>query len=171
MNWGMPMKAPLKTLAVCASGLLIAACANAPAEVAEVKADPRQREEVPALCFQSQIKNWRPSGDDAVILTMAGRKAVEYRIELIGGCDPGDQRMTAAFATPDGGCLRPGATLSMVSVTGGMIPAAYTGSSGIAGHAGTCSVRSIHVWERGAVGGDGGFPFGIPLSAGMASAR
>jgi len=104
------MQTMLKTLiAACASVAVAAACSSAPAQTAEnAKPDPRQGPEVKNICFGSQIRDWRENDRSSVIVEAASRK--EYKLQLIGGCEPQNAFMSIGLISRFGGgsCLTPG---------------------------------------------------------------
>ncbi|RYG35144.1 MAG: hypothetical protein EON93_07015 [Burkholderiales bacterium] len=105
------MLTPVKGIfAACASAVLLAAaCSSTPDEAAANKpADPRQGAEVKNVCFTSQIRDWRENDRQSVIVTVGNRK--EYKLSLIGGCDPGDAFTSIGLISRFGGgsCLTPG---------------------------------------------------------------
>ena len=99
-------------LAACASTLfVVAACSTAPVETADAKPDVRQGAEVRNICFGSQIRNWRPNDRQSVIVEASSRK--EYKLDLMGGCDPDSAFMSIGLISRFGGgsCLDVGDTL------------------------------------------------------------
>lgn len=152
------MTQAIKTILVaCASVLVTGGCSSAPAETAEAKPDLRQREEVSSICFQSQIKDWRPNDHRSLIVHMKSND--EFKLQLIGACNPRDNQLSLAFTNPDGGaCVQSGSTLMLLS---GLKPTQPDGPRG----GGSCSIRKIYRWERGANNGFG--PLDVPLSAAM----
>lgn len=104
------MQTLLKTiLAACASLVIAAACSTAPVQTAEnTKPDPRQGPEVKNICFGSQIRDWHANDRDSVIVEAGSRK--EYKLQLIGGCEPQNAFMSIGLISRFGGgsCLAPG---------------------------------------------------------------
>lgn len=105
------MLTPLKAvLTACVSTLFIAAaCSSTPTETADNKpADPRQGAEVKNMCFTSQIRDWRANDRNSVIVSTGNKK--EYKLELVGGCDPGDAFTSIGIISRFGGgsCLSSG---------------------------------------------------------------
>lgn len=116
---------------VAGAALLAAACATPSVETAEARPDPRQREEVRNICFQSQVKNWRKHDDHSVIIKV-GRKD-EYKLDLIGACIPDDAKVAIRIGS-DG----PGASPCI--------------ESGVTPVMGSCVVRKIYKWDARATG-------------------
>lgn len=104
------MQTMLKTiLTACASLVIAAACSTAPDQTAEnTKPDPRQGPEVKNICFGSQIRNWRENDRSSVIVEAASRK--EYKLQLLGGCEPQNAFMSIGLISRFGGgsCLTTG---------------------------------------------------------------
>jgi len=120
-------------IAACASALLAAACTTPPTETAEAKPDPRQGKEVRQICFNSQIRNWRENDRKSVIVE--ARVNDEYKLELIGTCQPEDAFLNIGLVTRVGGgsCLSSGDQL--------VTDTRYDGS---------CSIRRIYEWHKDA---------------------
>ena len=55
-------------------------------EMAEAEPDTRQGEQFSQICFSSQIRNWRENDRNSI--TEEQGRNVEFKINLIGGCDP-----------------------------------------------------------------------------------
>lgn len=128
------MQITLKTiLAACASTMFIAACSTAPVETAEKKPDLRQGEEVNNICFQTQIRNWRALDHKSIIVEKGLNE--EYKLDLIGTCDPQDAFTTIGLVSRIGGgsCLESGDKL--------LTDSRYDGS---------CSIRKIYKWNKDA---------------------
>ncbi len=99
-------------LAACAAtAIAAAACSSTPTQTADAKPDPRQGAEVRNICFGSQIRNWRENDRSSVIVEAASRK--EYKLELIGGCEPQNAFTSIGLISRFGGgsCLETGDTL------------------------------------------------------------
>ncbi|MDZ4760931.1 MAG: DUF6491 family protein [Alphaproteobacteria bacterium] len=122
-------------IVAASAALLFAACqSNAPAETAEAAPDARQGAEVQQVCFNSQIRNWRMADRDSVIIEKGVRD--EYRLELIGTCEPNNAFTTIGLISRGGGsCLSRGDTL-------------VTDERSIGG---SCSIRRIHEWNKDAL--------------------
>jgi hypothetical protein len=120
-------------IAACASALLAAACTTPPAETADAKPDPRQGEEVRQICFNQQIRNWRENDRKSIIVEKGVRD--EYKLELIGTCEPEDAFINIGLVSRVGGgtCLSAGDRL--------VTDARYDGS---------CSIRRIFKWNKDA---------------------
>jgi hypothetical protein len=133
---GMPMIHTLKTiLAAGASTLFIAGCSTAPTETAQTKTpDPRQGAEVRNICFQSQIRNWKALDDRSVIVEKNFKE--EYKLDLIGTCQPRDAFTSIGLISRVGGgsCLETGDKL--------VTDARYND--------GSCSIRRIYEWHKDA---------------------
>lgn len=111
----MPVTHAIKTVLVaCASALVIGGCSSAPVETAEAKPDLRQRVDVSSICFQSEIKDWRGNDHRALIVHMKSNG--EFKLQLIGACNPRGNQLSLAFTNPDGGaCLQPVSALMLLS--------------------------------------------------------
>jgi hypothetical protein len=130
---GMHMRQNMKLLAAAAVAALFAGCTTPPAEMADAKPDPRQGEEVRQICFTSQIRNWRENDNRSVIVEARVRD--EYKLELIGTCQPRDAFTSIGLVSRGGGsCLSTGDTL--------ITDARYND--------GSCSVRRIYKWNKDA---------------------
>ncbi|MDP3495516.1 MAG: DUF6491 family protein [Hyphomonadaceae bacterium] len=122
-------------LAACAStAFFTAACSSSPAQTADAKPDPRQGEQVKNICFQSQIRSWREN-DRSSIIVEKGMKD-EYKLELVGACQPDNALFSVALVSRFGGgsCLGPGDQLQT--------DARYDGP---------CSIHRIYKWNKDAV--------------------
>lgn len=131
------MKFGLKTIvAACASALFLAGCSTAPAGTAqaEKKPDPRQGKEVRSICFQSQIRNWKALDNRSIIVEKTFKE--EYKLDLIGTCQPQDAFTTIGLISRIGGgsCLQAGDRL--------ITDARYND--------GSCSIREIYEWHKDA---------------------
>jgi len=130
---GLQMTTKFSYILAAAAASLLAGCATPPTDVAEAKADPRQGEEVRQVCFTQQIRNWRENDRRSVIVEVGVRD--EYKLDLIGTCDPGDAFTSIGLVSRGGGsCLSSGDTL--------VTDARYLG--------GTCSVQKIYKWNKNA---------------------
>lgn len=120
-------------LAACAGGLFAAACSTPATETADAKPDPRQGKEVRQICFNSQIRNWRENDRKSVIVEKAVND--EYKLELIGTCQPDDAFLSIGLVSRVGGgtCLSEGDKL--------VTDARYDGS---------CSISRIYEWHKDA---------------------
>ncbi len=121
-------------VAGCAAAMFAAACSSAPTtEAADAKPDVRQGAEVRNICFQSQIRSWRELDNRSVIVEVGASK--EYKLELIGGCQPRDAFTQIGLVSRGGGsCLSTGDKLVTDERYG---PAA-------------CSIRRIYEWNKDA---------------------
>lgn len=124
----------IKSGLAAALAVTLAACASPPpAEVAEAKPDPRQGEEVNNICFTQQIRNWRELDNRSVIVEANVRD--EYKLDLIGTCQPRDAFLNIGLISRGGGsCLSRGDTL----VTDSRF------------NEGSCSIRRIYKWNKDA---------------------
>jgi hypothetical protein len=130
---GMHMRQNMKLLAAAAVAALFAGCTTPPTEMADAKPDPRQGEEVRQICFTSQIRNWRENDNRSVIVEARVRD--EYKLELIGTCQPRDAFTSIGLVSRGGGsCLSTGDTL--------ITDARYND--------GSCSIRRIYKWNKDA---------------------
>lgn len=118
-------------ITIVSAALLAAACQSAPADKAEAKKpDPRQGKEVSQICFQSQIRSWKELDRTSVIVEKGVKE--EFKLDLIGTCDPGDAFTTIGLISRGGGsCLSRGDQL--------VTDARYND--------GACSIRSIYEWN------------------------
>jgi hypothetical protein len=119
-------------VAACASAL-VAACTTPPTETAEAKPDPRQGKEVRQICFNQQIRNWRENDRRSIIVEKGVNE--EYKLDLIGTCEPSDAFLSVGLVSRVGGgtCLSSGDRL--------VTDARYDGS---------CSIRRIYEWHKDA---------------------
>lgn len=117
-------------LTAMTAALLAAACQSAPTDTAKAeKPDPRQGEEVSQICFQSQIRSWKELDNKSVIVEKGVRE--EYKLDLIGPCQPDDAFTSIGLISRGGGsCLSRGDQL--------VTDARYND--------GTCSIRRIYKW-------------------------
>ncbi len=121
--------------AACAA-ILFTGCttptAKTPEQLAEAaKPDPRQGEEVRNICFAQQIRSWRALDRRSVIVESSVRN--EYKLDLIGGCQPDDAFMSIGLISRVGGgsCLESGDQL--------VTDARYS--------MGSCMIRKIYKWN------------------------
>lgn len=130
------MRTSLKaTLAACASTLFIAAaCSSTPAGNENKPVDPRQGAEVKQMCFTSQIRDWRENDRDSVIVSTGNKK--EYKLDLIGGCEPGDAFTSIGIISRFGG----GSCLS----SGDQLVTDTRFANGV------CQVQRIYEWNKDA---------------------
>jgi len=119
--------------------MFAAACSSAPAsDMADTKPDARQGAEVRNICFQSQIRSWRDLDNRSVIVEVGSSK--EYKLDLIGTCQPKDAFTQIGLVSRGGGsCLSTGDTL--------VTDERYSG--------GSCSIRRIYEWNKDAKPADG----------------
>ncbi len=119
------------------AALLMAACetpaSTAARKEAEAKPDPRQGKEVSQICFNQQIRNWRQNDRQSVIVEKGVRD--EYKLDLIGTCEPDDAFTTIGLISRIGGgsCLSNGDKL--------VTDTRYDGA---------CSIRRIYEWHKDA---------------------
>jgi hypothetical protein len=120
-------------IAACASALLVASCTTPPTETAEAKPDPRQGKEVRQICFNQQIRNWRENDRRSIIVEKGVNE--EYKLDLIGTCEPEDAFLNIGLISRVGGgsCLSSGDKL--------VTDARFDGS---------CSIRRIYEWHKDA---------------------
>ncbi len=120
-------------VAASAAALFSAACTTPPAQMADAEPDPRQGEEVRNICFQSQIRNWRQLDNKSVIVEVGVHD--EYKLELIGTCQPNDAFLQIGLVSRSGSsCLSTGDKL--------VTDARYND--------GSCSIRRIYKWNEDA---------------------
>lgn len=124
---------PKLILAACAA-TLFAACTTPATQTAEANPDPRQGEAVRNICFSQQIRNWRELDRRSVIVEVSGKE--EYKLDLIGACQPGDAFTSIGLISRVGGgsCLEPGDKL----VTDSRLDM------------GPCSISRIYKWNKDA---------------------
>lgn len=118
-----------------AAVLMAAACqspASTDADMADAEPDPRQGEEVSQICFNGQIRNWRELDRKSVIVEK--NHNTEYKLELIGTCDPTQAFTTVGLVTRGASsCLSRGDRLITDEDFGG-----------------SCSIRRIYEWNEDA---------------------
>ena len=116
------------------AAILLAACASPPAQTADARPDPRQGEEVNNICFTQQIRNWRENDRRSIIVEVGVRD--EYKLELIGTCQPQDAFLSVGLVGRVGGgsCLERGDRL--------VTDARYND--------GSCSIQRIYKWNKDA---------------------
>ena len=123
-----------KFLFAATAAALLAGCATPPVDTADAKPDPRQGEEVNNICFAQQIRNWRENDNRSVIVE--ARLNDEYKLELIGTCNPRDAFLNIGLVSRGGSsCLSTGDKL--------VTDARYND--------GSCSIRRIYKWNKDAV--------------------
>ena len=123
-----------KFLFAATAAALLAGCATPPVDTADAKPDPRQGEEVNNICFAQQIRNWRENDNRSVIVE--ARLNDEYKLELIGTCNPRDAFLNIGLVSRGGSsCLSTGDKL--------VTDARYND--------GSCSIRRIYRWNKDAV--------------------
>jgi hypothetical protein len=121
-------------LAAASSAFLIGACSTpAATDIADAKPDPRQGKEVRQICFNQQIRNWRENDRKSVIVEKGVRD--EYKLDLIGACEPQDAFTSIGLVSRVGGgsCLSSGDKL--------VTDSRFDGS---------CSIRRIYEWHKDA---------------------
>ena len=121
----------MRILLVAGLAALTAAACQTPVETAEAKVDARQGEEVNQVCFTQQIRNWKANDSRSVIVEKGLRD--EYKLDLVGTCDPRDAFMSIGLVSRVGGgsCLSRGDTL---------VTDARNSS-------GPCSIQRIYKWK------------------------
>ncbi len=125
-------------LAAIGATLLLAGCQTPAADTAEAEPDPRQGAEVRNICFQSQIRGWRNLDNRSVIVEVGVRD--EYKLELVGTCQPNDAFTEIGLVSRGGGsCLQTGDQL--------VTDARYND--------GSCSIRRIYEWNKDAKPAEG----------------
>jgi hypothetical protein len=123
-----------KFLFAATAAALLAGCATPPVDTADAKPDPRQGKEVNNICFAQQIRNWRENDNRSVIIE--ARLNDEYKLELIGTCNPRDAFLNIGLVSRGGSsCLSTGDKL--------VTDARYND--------GSCSIRRIYKWNKDAV--------------------
>lgn len=123
-----------KFLFAATAAALLAGCATPPVDTADAKPDPRQGEEVNNICFAQQIRNWRENDNRSVIVE--ARLNDEYKLELVGTCNPRDAFLNIGLVSRGGSsCLSTGDKL--------VTDSRYSD--------GSCSIRRIYKWNKDAV--------------------
>lgn len=119
--------------AAALAAIALSACASPATDMADAKPDPRQGEEVRNVCFTQQIRNWRELDNRSIIVEVGVRD--EYKLELLGTCQPDDAFLSVGLVSRTGGgsCLSPGDQL--------VTDTRYDGS---------CSIRRIYKWNKDA---------------------
>jgi hypothetical protein len=122
-----------RILAGC-TAVILAACTTTAADTAETMPDPRQGKEVRQICFSEQIRNWRPHDSRSVIVEKGFKE--EYKVELVGTCQPQDAFTSIGLISRVGGglCLSAGDRL--------VTDARYND--------GTCTISRIYEWHKDA---------------------
>lgn len=122
-----------KLILAASAAILFAGCSTAATETAEKKPDPRQGESVRSICFSNQIRSWRENDRNSVIVEAA--RGDEYKLELIGGCQPNDAFTSIGLVSRVGGgsCLEWGDKLLTDSRYGG-----------------ACMISKIYKWNKDA---------------------
>ncbi len=120
-------------IAACTSALLAASCTTPGTETAEAQPDPRQGEEVRQICFNQQIRGWREHDRRSIIVEKGVNE--EFKLDLIGTCQPDDAFLTVGLDSRFGGgtCLSTGDRL--------VTDVSYDGS---------CAIRRIYEWNKDA---------------------
>ena len=77
-----------KIIIACLTMSLISACANNDESKEPKKIDPRQGEEVNQICFNRNMDGWSPLEGNNKAILVTDRKRDEYKLDLIGTCDP-----------------------------------------------------------------------------------
>ena len=124
-------------IAACLAALLAAACQSPDTtheKVAAKKPDPRQGKEVSQVCFSQQIRNWRENDSRSVIIEKGFKQ--EYKLDLIGTCQPSDAFTSIGLISRFGGgsCLSNGDRL---------VTDARFGD-------GPCTIQRIYEWHKDA---------------------
>jgi hypothetical protein len=119
-----------RVLAACTAAVL-AACATPATKMADSKPDPRQGKEVRQICFSEQIRSWREDSNKSVIVQKGVKE--EFKLELIGACEPRDAFTSIGLISRVGGglCLSTGDRL--------VTDARYDGP---------CTIRRIYEWHE-----------------------
>ena len=69
--------------------ILVSACVTSGNDVSEPKkVDPRQGEEVNQICFNRNMDGWSPLEGNNKAILVTDRRRDEYKLDLIGTCDP-----------------------------------------------------------------------------------
>lgn len=129
-----------KIISAGCAALAIAACstaANTQAK-ADAKPDPRQGAEVKQVCFSQQIRNWRTVKEDRRAVIVEKGTKDEYKLDLIGTCQPQDAFLNIGLVSRVGGgsCLSTGDKL--------VTDARYND--------GDCLISRIYEWHKDAPG-------------------
>lgn len=126
----------MKSYILAGAAVLMAAACQSPAgtdsEMADAEPDIRQGEEVSQICFSGQIRNWRENDRKSVIVEKTHND--EYKLDLIGTCDPTQAFTTVGLVTRGASsCLSRGDRLVTDENFGG-----------------SCSIRRIYKWNEDA---------------------
>ncbi|MDG1731749.1 MAG: DUF6491 family protein [Thalassotalea sp.] len=81
-------KIMLKNILLVSSVSLLSACAVNPDDAQPKKVDPRQGEEVNQVCFNRTMDSWSPIEGENKALIVFDRRKEQYKLDLIGTCDP-----------------------------------------------------------------------------------
>ena len=128
---------PIKSCIVLMLGLgMLAGCAAIQGQANKVPLDndPRIGEKVSHVCFTRNINGWNSVDNDrnAVIISLNIRE--QYKLKLVGACDPDLAMMRAAFITrPGSSCLSRG---DKVKTDGDLA----------AGRGTACTIMAINKW-------------------------
>ncbi len=126
------MKAYIVSIAAIALAAGCQSSSTGATETADAEPDIRQGEEVNRVCFNNQIRNWRENDRKSVIVEKGVRD--EYKLDLIGTCDPRDAFLSIGLVSRGGmSCLTRGDTLVTDDDFGG-----------------SCSIRRIYEWNEDA---------------------
>lgn len=81
-------KIMLKNILLVSFVSLLSACAVNPDDAQPKKVDPRQGEEVNQVCFNRTMDSWSPIEGQNKALIVFDRRKEQYKLDLIGTCDP-----------------------------------------------------------------------------------
>jgi hypothetical protein len=117
--------------------VLLAACQTKTGDKTEAKVDPRQGAQVSQVCFSQQIRNWKALDNHSVIVEKGMKD--EYKLELVGACEPRDAFTSIGLVSRVGGgsCLQTGDRL--------VTDSRYDG---------VCSISRIYEWHADAKAAD-----------------
>lgn len=126
----------MRYILVAGVAAIATSCTTPGTNTAETKPDPRQGQEVKQICFNDQIRNWRANDNRSVIVEKGLKQ--EYKLELLGTCQPQDAFTSIGLISRVGGglCLSMGDRL--------VTDARYDGP---------CTIRRMYEWHQNASNG------------------
>lgn len=112
--------------------LAISACSSTPPAETK-KIDPRQGESVNQICFTGSMDGWKPLEDDKKALIVFDRRDDEYKLDLVGTCNPRWAMVRIATVSKSGSnCLSRGDKI-------------FTDASNSSHD--SCTIMKIHKWH------------------------
>lgn len=99
----------LKNLLLLTFSIFVSACAVNPDNAEPKKVDPRQGEAVNQVCFNRSMDSWSTIKGDNKALVVYDRHKKQYKLDLIGTCDPQFAMLRIATVSRTGSsCLSKG---------------------------------------------------------------